>query len=507
MIKPLPRPPWRSVDFVALLALFGFVAAWNLVRAHANPRMPEVTVLAAVPALATAIVLVCLRVGCYSTNGRIRNFRNRGQYEVFDERYPSYRLVDFLLAAERLSEKSVEAFRVNPSNIHVDLATLANTFSARLTGPPSQERMCIGYEEFGYFPQEAIWLLQGPEGNSPDARFVLRIRRLHADAIIEIGATRDVAPKDLLKRLADDALKHSIFRGQFIEIRYTATPHRDYDYQFESAEMTVTFKPKPNVTAADIILEEKVEGILRRNLFDFYAHRDELFALGLPRKRALLFYGPPGTGKTHTCRFIHTRLDGVTTILATGESLTRLQDIGKLARQLQPTLVILEDVDLVFHTREINPYGTALGDLMDQLDGFTPDEDVIFVLTTNAIERVESAIRDRPGRINQCLFFGMPNPDLRRRYLLQYLKPYNVVGVDLDRVVALTEQTSQAFMKEFVLRAVQIAADASGYATNGVPLTTEHFDIAFDELTSHGDPTGHAIMGFRNGPRGFGVED
>ena len=49
--------------------------------------------------------------------------------------------------------------------------------------------------------------------------------------------------------------------------------------------------------------------------------------------------------------------------------------------------VILEDVDLVFNTREINPYGTALGDLMDQLDGFTPDEEVIFVLTTNAIAR------------------------------------------------------------------------------------------------------------------------
>jgi ATP-dependent 26S proteasome regulatory subunit len=242
-------------------------------------------------------------------------------------------------------------------------------------------------------------------------------------------------------------------------------------------------------------------------LFDFYAHRERLFALGLPRKRALLFYGPPGTGKTHTCRFIHTRLSGITTILATGESLTRLQDIGKLARQLQPTLVILEDVDLVFHSREINPYGVALGDLMDQLDGFTPDEDVIFVLTTNAIERVESAIRDRPGRINQCLFFGMPNPDLRRRYLLQYLKPYNVAAVDLDHIVKLTDGTSQAFMKEYVLRAVQVAADSNGYPENGVALKTEHFDVAFDELTSHGDPSGHAIMGFRTAGKNFGVKE
>ena len=29
--------------------------------------------------------------------------------------------------------------------------------------------------------------------------------------------------------------------------------------------------------------------------------------------------------------------------------------------KLQPTLVIIEDVDLVFNARETNPYGTALG--------------------------------------------------------------------------------------------------------------------------------------------------
>jgi hypothetical protein len=80
-------------------------------------------------------------------------------------------------------------------------------------------------------------------------------------------------------------------------------------------------------------------------------------------------------------------------------------------------------------------------------------------------------------------------------------------AVDFDHIVRQTEGTSQAFLKEYVLRTVQVAAESTGYLGNGVELKTEHFDIAFDELVSHGDSAGHSIMGFRTGPRGFGVKE
>lgn len=40
-------------------------------------------------------------------------------------------------------------------------------------------------------------------------------------------------------------------------------------------------------------------------------------------------------------------------------------------------------------------------------------------------------------------------------------------------------------------------ADAGYAPREPLVLTTAHFDTAFDELTSHGDQHGHAIMGFR----------
>ncbi|MCI0377806.1 MAG: hypothetical protein L0215_09380 [Gemmataceae bacterium] len=64
----------------------------------------------------------------------------------------------------------------------------------------------------------------------------------------------------------------------------------------------------------------------------------------------------------------------------------------------------------------------------------------MFILTTNAIERVEQAIKDRPGRVNQCLYFGLPPSDLRKLYLERYLTPYEKNGLDLDHLVRQTER-------------------------------------------------------------------
>lgn len=46
-----------------------------------------------------------------------------------------------------------------------------------------------------------------------------------------------------------------------------------------------------------------------------------------------------------------------------------MKSVFNLTRLLQPSLVVLEDVDLVFSAREINLYSSVLGELLDQMDG------------------------------------------------------------------------------------------------------------------------------------------
>jgi hypothetical protein len=496
-------PPWRNSETVWVVCLLLLLIS---IPIFAISKLIEGVVLAILGLLFVSLIFLCTQVARRSTNGRMREFlRNPGNYYVFNDRNPMYRYVDWYHSVERLAGRSCEARRLNHARPGYgdDLLTLIKSTSLKPPITPVQHKICIGYEQVKFYPEEVFWLIRGPNGDSPEERVVIRIQYRNGMTFVEVAARNADFAQSLLRFLDKDSIQQSIFRGAFLEISYYNTPHPDYEYQHHSNEMIVTFKEKPNVTPADIILDPKIDGILKRNLFDFFSRRDFLHQLGIPRKRALLFYGPPGTGKTHTCRYIHTQLKGITSIIAAGQSLVRLADVTKFARQLQPTLMIVEDVDLVFASREINPYGTSLGDLMDQLDGFAPDEEVIFILTTNAIDRVEAAIRDRPGRINQLLFFGMPSAELRHRYLTHYLEPYDLTQTDMDHLVRKTEQTSQAFLKEYVLRAVQIASEEKDFQPgNPVKLKTEHFDIAFDEITSHGDPHGHSIMGFQAGAMG-----
>jgi SpoVK/Ycf46/Vps4 family AAA+-type ATPase len=184
-------------------------------------------------------------------------------------------------------------------------------------------------------------------------------------------------------------------------------------------------------------------------------------------------------------------------MVVTGQSLLHVKTICNLARMLQPSLLVLEDVDLIFASREINLYSTALGDLMDELDGFQSDEPVTFLLTTNAIDRLEQAIKDRPGRINQCIYFGPPNATLRKLYIQRYLLPYDASQLDLDAVVAETRGTSQAFLKELIFRAVQIALEDAGRNGELVSLRNVDFTAAMKEMTQFDEKATGSIMGFR----------
>jgi SpoVK/Ycf46/Vps4 family AAA+-type ATPase len=159
--------------------------------------------------------------------------------------------------------------------------------------------------------------------------------------------------------------------------------------------------------------------------------------------------------------------------------------------------VLLEDVDLVFAHRENNAYNTVLGEFIDQLDGFGETDQIIFILTTNAIERIEAAIKDRPGRVSQCVYFGPPSAPLRRRYLDSLLRPYDAASVDVQRLVSQTDGVSQAFLKELVFRAVQLASIENGHNGGALGLIDQHFDTALHDMTVGSGRTAHRIIGFR----------
>src|SRR5204862_7039782 len=109
-----------------------------------------------------------------------------------------------------------------------------------------------------------------------------------------------------------------------------------------------------------------------------------------------------------------------TVSLLTGRQLRVVRESCVLARLLQPALVVIEDVDLIAVGREQNLDTTLLHDLMDEMDGLGPKADVIFLLTTNRPRMLETALAARPGRVDQAVYFPLPDRDCRRRLFAHF---------------------------------------------------------------------------------------
>jgi ATP-dependent 26S proteasome regulatory subunit len=145
----------------------------------------------------------------------------------------------------------------------------------------------------------------------------------------------------------------------------------------------------------DIVLPAKTLALLERNVFGFSRHRKRLRELGLPAKKGLLFYGPPGTGKTHTIRYLAGSLPGHTTLLVTAEQVGLLPEYMKLARLLSPSIVVIEDADLIARQREDMNSAceeVLLNRLLNEMDGLKENSEILFVLTTNRPEALEVAL-------------------------------------------------------------------------------------------------------------------
>lgn len=282
----------------------------------------------------------------------------------------------------------------------------------------------------------------------------------------------------------------SIFRGQVVS--FTAN-------EYEATSAGVTFHRRPRLSAADVVLPqgllERVEG----HVVGLGTHRDELLRRGQHLKRGVLLYGPPGTGKTHTVRYLLSKSEGTTSILLSGGSLALVSEAARMARALQPALVVLEDCDLVAEDRSFG-HGPQplLFELLDAMDGLDADADVAFVLTTNRVDMLERALAQRPGRVDLAVEIPRPDQAQRRELLRLYASGIGFGGGALDRAAAETEGTTASLAKELVRRAVLAAVTA------GAEPADEHLSAAVAELMADGAVLTRALLG---GDGTAGLED
>src|SRR6476646_5546262 len=221
----------------------------------------------------------------------------------------------------------------------------------------------------------------------------------------------------------------------------------DGDADYRGRTRGVMVHKLPSVQREDVILSEATLKLLDRNVLNFVGSRPQLRALGQSTRKGILLYGPPGTGKTHTIRYLASNLPGHTTLIITAEQVALLDSYMSLARLLQPTLVVIEDIDLIAREREeLNGpcEESLLNKLLNEMDGLKEDADILFVLTTNRPEQLEGALAGRPGRVDQAIEVPLPDGIGRGKLVRLYGKNLPLEDTVADEAVRRTAGVSAA---------------------------------------------------------------
>ncbi|MGN6246045.1 MAG: AAA family ATPase [Motilibacteraceae bacterium] len=308
-------------------------------------------------------------------------------------------------------------------------------------------------------------------------------RRGEPTLALEVAGLQTEQAQQLLAELARLRHELNVYRGHVLDV----VPGM--------GGISLEFAELPETGREDVVLPEDVLARIERHALQVAAHRDALLAAGQHLRRGLLLFGPPGTGKTHTTRYLVRRLAGSTVLLLRGHALAAVGEAARVARDLQPSVVVLEDVDLVARERTLGP-GGVLFDLLDAMDGASPDADLLFLLTTNRADLLEPALASRPGRVDLAVEIGLPDEEARRRLLELYTRHLTVQAdeAQLADVVARSEGVTASFVKELVRRAV---VDAVTAGESGQVLSGQRLAGALDELLGSAHDVTRALHGMR----------
>lgn len=365
--------------------------------------------------------------------------------------------------------------------------------NAKTIGPLRYHDVDIGEEEPVACLENALWLRR--EGDLPVAILLVRQREMRGSATlnVEIAAPAGDAGRQVIeaffRALEQSIHQSSSYRGKVLSLEQTD--------MYSGMAAGILVHRLPPVAREEVILPEQTLDLLERNIISFAKLREPLRTLKQSSKKGLLFYGPPGTGKTHTVRYLACTLPRHTTLLITAEQVAILPDYFTLARLLQPSIMVIEDADLIARERTTmdSPCEEVLlNKLLNEMDGLRQDAEIFFILTTNRPEMLEPALASRPGRIDQAIEFPLPDDTGRRKLIELYGRGMKIGPSLVDDIVHKTVGVSAAFIKELMRRTAQYNLEAGGSGA----VTDADCAAAMEEMLFTGGRLNRSLLGSKD---------
>jgi cell division protease FtsH len=195
---------------------------------------------------------------------------------------------------------------------------------------------------------------------------------------------------------------------------------------FAKGKQNVTFKDVAGVNEAKNELEEVV---------DFLKHPAKYKKIGARTPKGAILFGPAGVGKTLLARAVA----GETGVpffsmagsefmeMLVGVGASRVRDLFATAKAQAPSIIFIDEIDAIGRQRGRGLVGghdereQTLNQILVEMDGFTPNDNVIIIAATNRGDLLDPALL-RPGRFDRRIVLDMPDKEGRQAILKIHAK-------------------------------------------------------------------------------------
>ncbi|MBI4091631.1 MAG: ATP-dependent metallopeptidase FtsH/Yme1/Tma family protein [Candidatus Levybacteria bacterium] len=242
-------------------------------------------------------------------------------------------------------------------------------------------------------------------------------------------------------------------------------------FSFGSSRGKTFNKDFPKTTFANVAGVDEAKQELTE-VVDFLKHPEKYRAMGARTPKGVLLVGPSGTGKTLLARAVAGEAQVPFISIAGSEFMemlvgvgaARVRDLFLTAKKSQPAIIFIDEVDAIGRQRGIGIMGghdereQTLNQILVEMDGFTPNEQLVVVAATNRPDILDPALI-RPGRFDRRIALMLPDIEGRKEILKIHAagKPF-IKAVDWERVARRTVGYSGADLENMLNEAAILAA-------------------------------------------------
>lgn len=316
---------------------------------------------------------------------------------------------------------------------------------------------------------------------------------------VQIGGKLRAKDRTTVRELTAASIERlrtqSLYKGKALSLRTNEDGQLDIRAEPE-------FMDVENVDVDRLILNNSTMDQLRTFLWGPIQNTAACRKDGISLSRTICIPGTYGTGKTLAmlCTAKVCVDNGWTFVTVNrAEGLT---EAIEFARRFQPCLVSIEDIDRVTEKRD-----TMANDLFNTISGLQKDAEVMVIMTTNFLEKIDKAML-RPGRFDAIIKFDPADGDTAIRLLRRTLGTRLDPKADLESVAHLLaghipatidEMGKRALLARIVTGSKTVTLQNVITAANGIKW---HADLLLDkkpEELSIEAKAGHAIRELMNG--------